>query len=107
MQNFIKQIAADFKVELQKIYGNDFTDLILFGSYANGTFNEDSDIDFAIVLDNPTVTSTSEIFKLSPLINQLSLKYGHTVSHFEVPINKLKNSKLGIYQEIRKDGIRI
>jgi predicted nucleotidyltransferase len=107
MQTFIRQIADEFKTELQKIYGSDFAELILFGSYSKGTYNEESDIDFAVVLNNSAVTSTSEIFKLSDITNEIGLKYGQMISHFEIPVGKFKNSKLGIYEEIRNYGIRI
>ncbi len=39
-----------FKVEIEKRYN--VTAIILFGSYAKGTANEDSDIDIAVVSDD-------------------------------------------------------
>ena len=107
MQPIVQQIASEFKAELVKLYGNELSELILFGSYARGDFNEDSDIDFALVLKNPSTTSTSEIIKVSDLGNELSNKYGKFVSYIGMPEYKLHNSQLGLYQEIRNEGIRI
>lgn len=107
MLPIVKQIANEFKAELKRLYGNELSDLILFGSHARGDFNDDSDIDFALVLKNPSTTSTSEIMKVSDLGNELSNKYGKFVSYIGMPEFKLHNSNLGLYQEIRNEGIRI
>ena len=61
-------------------------------------FHEESDIDFAVVLKNPTTTSTSEIMKVSDVGNDLSLKYGQLITYIGIPEFKLKQSNLGIYQ---------
>ncbi len=107
MLPIVQQIATEFKAELQKLYGDELAELILFGSHARGDFHDESDIDFAVVLKNPATTSTSEIMKVSDLGNNLSLKYGQFVSYIGMPEFKLRQSDLGIYQEIRKDGISI
>ena len=103
----IQQIAYEFKAELRKIYGDELAYLILFGSHARGDFHQDSDIDFAVVLKNPTTTSTSEIFKISDISQNISLKYNQFVTYIGMPEQKFKNSTFGLYQEIRKDGITI
>jgi len=107
MLPIVKQIAAEFKTELKKLYGDELAGLVLFGSHARGDNQEESDIDFAVVLKNPSTTSTSEISKVSDLGNNLSIKYGKFVNYIGIPEFKLKQSNLGIYQEIRKDGINI
>ena len=107
MQAVVKQISDEFKTELQKLYGDELAALILFGSHARDDFHADSDIDFAVVLKNPATTSTSEIFKIADISQNISLKYGQFVSYIGMPEQKFKNSTFGLYQEIRKDGITI
>ena len=46
----ILEIINAYTKEIKKRYN--ITDIILFGSYANGTENKDSDIDIAIVSDD-------------------------------------------------------
>jgi predicted nucleotidyltransferase len=72
----VQQVANEYKVQLQKLYGNQLVELILFGSYARGDFNTESDIDFAVVLSNSDVYPAEEILKITPLSLQLELKYG-------------------------------
>ena len=43
----------DFKLLLKKEFGRRFSRLILFGSYANSSNTEESDIDILVVLDHP------------------------------------------------------
>lgn len=40
----------DFVEEIRKHYN--ISEIILFGSYANGNYNEDSDIDIAVISDD-------------------------------------------------------
>jgi predicted nucleotidyltransferase len=103
----IHQIANEYKSSLQNLYGNDFVELILFGSYARGDFHKESDIDFAIVLRKPTVQPAEEILKTSPIGVQLELKYGIMLSSLPVSIDKKRTSMQGVYQDIRKEGIVI
>ena len=103
----VKQLANEYKLNLQNLYGNDFVELILFGSCARGDFHKESDIDFAIVLRKPTVQAAEEIIKTSPIGVQLELKYGMMLSTLPISIEKKQSSMQGIYQDIRKEGIVI
>ena len=107
MKKIVKKIAKEFKDELKKLYGDDLADLILFGSQARGDSHKESDIDFALVLKNPATTSTSEINKVSEIGNDLSIKYGELVTYIGMAEFKLKESDLSLYQNIRKEGIKI
>jgi uncharacterized protein len=103
----VKQIAKEFKAKLKVLYGDDLSDLILFGSYARGDFNNDSDIDFAVVLKSDNTNTPNEISKLSVITSDFLIKFSELVSVFPISSNKYKNSNLPIYQENRKDGIKI
>lgn len=47
MQSLISQYIA----EIKKIYGRHLRQIILYGSYARGDFESDSDVDIMILLD--------------------------------------------------------
>jgi len=107
MDHRIAQIARKYKADLQQIYGNELAELILFGSYARGDQHEESDLDFAVVLRNPNTRASAELIKTSPVASRLSVKYGVMISSLPVALHKKQTSMLGVYREIRKDGITI
>jgi len=104
---FIRQVANEYKVNLQNLYGNELAEVILFGSYARGDNREESDLDFAIVLKDPNTRPTAEIAKTSAIGSRLSIKYGIMISSLPTSLHKKQTSMQGIYQEIRKEGIVI
>jgi predicted nucleotidyltransferase len=107
MDHHIAKIAKEYKADLQQIYGNELAELVLFGSYARGNQHEESDLDFAVVLRNPNTRAAAELTKTSPLASRLSVKYGVMISSLPVALHKKQTSMLGVYREIRKDGITI
>lgn len=46
-----KNIINDFIFETQKILGDSIKKIILYGSYARGDYNKNSDIDIMILID--------------------------------------------------------
>jgi predicted nucleotidyltransferase len=46
----IQTIIDELKKEIKKINGNQLDQIILYGSWANGTATNDSDIDLMVVL---------------------------------------------------------
>ena len=51
MPSNVKNIIDEFIIEINKILGKRLKKVILYGSYARGDFNEDSDIDIMILTD--------------------------------------------------------
>ncbi len=103
----IKKIAYEFKRELQKLYGDDLSALVLFGSFARGDFHEESDVDFAVVLNNNELIATDEIFKITPISTSISLKYNKIVSFLPMSLLKFNESKLAIHRYIKTEGLTI
>lgn len=103
----IELLSADFKRSLQTIYGDQLVSLVLFGSYARGESYAESDVDFAVVLKDPTTRPTAEIFRLAPVTAELSLKHNLMVSVLPVSEQKLNTSQQGVYETIRSEGVRL
>lgn len=107
MLPILQKVAKEYKERLQGLYGDELVELFLFGSYARNSANEESDLDFAIVLRSPKTRAAVEIPKISSIGSRLSLKYGIMLSSLPTSLDKKQTSMQGIYQEIRKEGIVI
>jgi uncharacterized protein len=99
------KVSTQLKHTLKELYGNKLSSLILFGSYARGDFNDDSDMDFAVVINDNTISPASEILKISPLSSIIGLEYDVLVSILPVSLYKLSHSQLSVYQSIRSEGL--
>lgn len=75
----LKELLIELKAGLQKIYGLSLKGLYLYGSYARGGQNWESDVDVLIVLDD-FKSYCAEIDRTGQLGSELSLKYGVALS---------------------------
>lgn len=107
MLPIVEQIAREYKESLQKLYGDELVELILFGSYARENHHDQSDLDFAIVLRDSKKRTIADIETATIIGSRLSLKYGIMLSTLPVSLEKKQNSMQGVYQEIRREGIII
>ena len=73
--------------------------IYLFGSYANGSFNEWSDIDLAVIVDD-TDSHSRDIFSLGK-------EYDIRFDALGFRITDFKHSLLPIIPEIKENGIQI
>lgn len=51
MSQTVQSLIEQYIAEIKKIYGSYLQKVILYGSYARGDFNSDSDIDIMILLN--------------------------------------------------------
>lgn len=80
----IRALLTALRQELVKLYGPRFKGLVVFGSYARGQARPGSDLDVAMLLEEME-RPWPEIRHTGPIVADLSLKYGITVSLIPVP----------------------
>ncbi len=103
----IELIAREFKQALQTIYGDRLHDVILYGSYARGDYDEESDIDLMVLLTDETVDTITEIFKITEIETDITLKYGYPISPLPVAYHRYQTSVMPVYQEARREGLLV
>ena len=79
MKADIKSLLSEMRAGLEKIYGEHLKNVYLYGSYARGEQDEESDVDVLIVLDRID-SYWHEIERTGFLASGISLKYDVTVS---------------------------
>lgn len=100
----IKPIIEEFTEQAKAHYGNRLAKIILFGSYARGEANDESDVDLLVVLNDEEVKTRQERKSISEWVWQLFLKYLIDVSVIPTSMNKYLNSDEYLFKFIRKDG---
>jgi uncharacterized protein len=75
----LEDLMVELKRGLKTIYGDNLRSLYLYGSYARGDQDGESDLDVLMVLDQFD-RYAREVDRTGQLVSDLSLKYGITVS---------------------------
>jgi predicted nucleotidyltransferase len=104
MQSEVKNIVFKLKEYFSQLYGENFLQLILFGSQARGDAASFSDIDIMIVLKGQ-VNPIQEIKRTNPFIAQLSLEYDKDITCLFMPEDRFKNEDMPLLRNVRKEGI--
>ncbi|MBW1971790.1 MAG: nucleotidyltransferase domain-containing protein [Deltaproteobacteria bacterium] len=105
-KNHIDNILKELKNKLKKLYGEKLAGIILYGSYAKGKANHDSDIDIAIILHGKVYPGI-EIDRINDLIYELNLKYNTLISIYPVSENSFNKIKSPLILNIHKEGINV
>ena len=79
MDDAIRNLLSELKTELKKIYGERLKGVYLYGSYARGEQDSESDVDVLVVLDDFEHYG-AEVDRTGELGASHSLKYGVSIS---------------------------
>jgi predicted nucleotidyltransferase len=79
MNEKIRTLMNELRTELVRVYGRRFKGIYLYGSYARGEQDRESDVDILIILDHIDQYG-AEIDRTGPLVSALSLKYSVSIS---------------------------
>ena len=105
----LREILLRLKDEADKIYGNTLKELILYGSYARGDNDDESDIDVMIILDIPVETELEYSRLITDAIVDLNLEFDVVISSLiesKEKYDKFKNIN-PLFMNIEKEGIKI
>lgn len=100
----VKALLNEIKTGLTELYGQRLKAVILFGSYARGDYNQNSDFDVMIVLDNYK-RYWDELVNSAELTSELSLKYNVTISRTIMKEEQWKKGELPVLVNVRAEGI--
>lgn len=103
----INKVIEEFIKETNKMFGNRAKKIILYGSYARGDFNTNSDIDIMILTD----LNDKEIIEYSEKIwdytYDIELKYDIIISPLIKNIDKFNYwiETLPFYRNVNNEGV--
>lgn len=93
VQKYVEKVCENYQIEA----------IILFGSYAKGTWHEDSDIDIAIITDD----IKNNIFDEELNLVKLRRKIDTRIEPHLITIKDYNNIETPLIQEIIDTGIKV
>lgn len=105
LEKIIRQIVKLY----HNTYGNDLISVYLYGSYARGDYDSESDIDFVAIVDGERYLLQKKLDTILDVTCDLSLNNDILISPKVIPYAEFKNfnTKLPYYMNIVKEGKRV
>jgi predicted nucleotidyltransferase len=106
-QSQLQTILSTIKREAENIFGEKLVDVILYGSYARGDNDNESDIDVMIKVDIEKTEFSKYRWKISEVMSDLSLEHDILIStHLQDKhtFEKYKNA-VPFYQNVANEGV--
>ena len=108
-QPHLKSICRRVVESYRRVYGDDVEAIYLYGSYARGDFDEESDIDFVAIVNGERLPLQAKRFEVWKDINKMDLEYDTVSSAKVIPSVDFYKYKdfLAYYKNIEREGVRI
>ena len=94
------------KIGLHGVYNSRLKGLYLYGSYARGEEDEESDLDILVVLEHFDHYA-AEVDRTGELASELSLKYGITVSQVFIRETEWLHGDTPFLSNVREEAISV
>lgn len=107
--NVLTEILSILRSNLKRVIGTDLVEMILYGSFARGDFDEESDIDIAVIVNNDRTELKKYQKDIVSVVSEMSLNYDTLISINYIPFSDFEEYKsvLPYYKNIDREGVRI
>ena len=101
----LNEVARDTKA----LYGNKLKEILLYGSYARGEYDNESDIDLMVLIDVEESELRQYDKKLNNIINEIGYRHLKVLSILDLTCERLKKwvDVVPFYKKVRDEGIVI
>ena len=107
--NIIEKIKRESVPMVREALGSDLCEIVLYGSCARGDFNEDSDIDIALLTKCGRTEAERYGRVLAQIATELALKYFAVVNFVCLPKEEYDEKKdwYPYFKSINNEGVRL
>ena len=108
-QQQIQRIVSAVAQEARRLLGERLDAVILYGSYARGDFDNESDIDIMVRVDCKKEQLPAYRYLFADIASELSLQYDVTVSVTTVDTETFNRygKSLPFFAHVQQEGIKI
>lgn len=105
----LRDILCSIKQGYKQVYGDDIMDIYLYGSYARGDYEQDSDIDFVAIVKGNRLDLQKKLKVMWDIAADLGLENDIVISPTVIPYNEFLQyqEKLPYYRNIIKEGVKV
>jgi predicted nucleotidyltransferase len=104
MERDVAKLLGELEAGLKAVYSERLKGVYLFGSHARGDADPESDADVLVVLDR-LERYAAELERTGPIISELSLKYGISVSRTFVSEREWLRGESPFLTNVREEAI--
>ena len=102
----VEGALRDLQAALLEMYGRQAPHVLLYGSYARGEADEDSDVD-VLLLYPGQVAAGREIQRLGGILAELNLRYQVLISALPVSRADWENAHSAFWNNVRREGVAL
>ena len=109
MPQIIQTLLIKYLQEIRKIYGTHLKKVILYGSYARGDYNDQSDIDIMLLVD----LTAAEMDAYADQLSELGFEYNVDYDIWMMPVVKNKQhfekwaEVYPFYANVQREGVTL
>ena len=105
----LNELLQTLTARAKDLFQEHLHSVILYGSYARGDFDDESDVDILLLVDLDETTLQSYRIHLDRICGDLLYDYGYVVSITEKSIDTYNRylNILPFYQNVSREGIKI
>ncbi len=109
MPTIVYDVVSDFARDMKKLFKQDLSRVVVYGSYARGDYGENSDVDVMILVKTPENNIPDYRDRVSDCAFEYFMNRGYDIS----PVIKNENQfnywvdSLPYYQNILREGIDV
>ena len=103
----LNKITSQMVKAYRDIYGQSIKNIVMYGSFARGDFDDESDIDFAAIVEGERQELQKKLEEVWDKASDIGLEYDAVVSPVVIPYEEFLEykDKLPYYRNIDKEGI--
>lgn len=108
-QDNLEKILKKIVIIYRNIYNQNLCDIYLYGSYARGDYNEESDIDIVAIVKGDRQDLQNQLKEIWAAVSDLELDYEVVISPTVIPYSEFETYKdiLPYYRNIAKEGVKL